>query len=241
MIMKYFHTFLIIISAALLVYEICLLLLYKKVSLSYFMIALSLVLLMYAFLALKGVLPVLLQRIISSMIVVFLVSFVVITFQVITTGMQRDTSSCDQLLILGAQVEGDSPSASLKYRLDASLEYLELYPDTTVIVSGGKGDGEDISEARCMADYLMDHGIDEDQIILEDQSTSTQENLEYSQKYFQGNKTIVISNSFHMYRVKKIAESLDIPISCYGASSHLITCVHFVIREYFALLKQFIV
>ena len=79
----------------------------------------------------------------------------------------------DVLIVLGCAVRGERVSLTLKLRLDAALEYLEHSPNTAVIVSGGKGDGENISEAEAMKRYLAAHGVDESRIITEDKSTST--------------------------------------------------------------------
>ena len=53
-------------------------------------------------------------------------------------------------------------------------------PETRVVVSGGQGKGEDVTEAFAMAQYLVSHGIAEEQISLEEKSRNTYENLKYS-------------------------------------------------------------
>ena len=58
------------------------------------------------------------------------------------------------IIVLGAGVNGSTPSLSMCNRLDAALAYLNANPVATVIVSGGQGPGEDITEAKAMADYL---------------------------------------------------------------------------------------
>lgn len=90
----------------------------------------------------------------------------------------RTYSSC-----WAAPLRGERVSLTLKLRLDAALEYLEHSPNTAVIVSGGKGDGENISEAEAMKRYLVSHGVDEGRIITEDKSTSTWENFKFSKRY----------------------------------------------------------
>ena len=71
-------------------------------------------------------------------------------------------------IVLGAKVKkGNIPSLALRYRLEAALEYAEAYPDIKLVVSGGQGPDEDIEEAIVMKDYLVEHGIEEERIILE--------------------------------------------------------------------------
>ncbi|MFD1902148.1 YdcF family protein [Enterococcus termitis] len=99
----------------------------------------------------------------------------------------RPTESPDTVLILGAQVKGSSkdnayPSTVLKERLDAAVPYLKEHPNVTVIVCGGQGDDEPDSEASVMAEYLRVNGIPNRQILLEDTSTRTKENIQNAQK-----------------------------------------------------------
>ena len=84
------------------------------------------------------------------------------------------------LIVLGAEVVGTKPSRSLNYRLNAAQDYLESYPESLCIVSGGKGDKEAISEAECMFRVLTERGIAAERILQEDRSTSTMENLSFS-------------------------------------------------------------
>ena len=88
--------------------------------------------------------------------------------------------SSDYLIVLGAGVNGTTPSQSLQERINAALEYLQTHPDAVCIVSGGKGSGEEISEAECMYRSLTAIGVDPERIWLEDQATSTLENLKFS-------------------------------------------------------------
>ena len=69
--------------------------------------------------------------------------------------------------MLGAQVQGDGPSLTLKKRLDKTLEFMQEHPDRTVIVSGGQGPDEAHTEASVMARYLIEHGADASRIIEE--------------------------------------------------------------------------
>ena len=81
------------------------------------------------------------------------------------------------MLILGCQVKPWGPSILLQDRLNEALEYLQEHPDITIVVSGGQGPDEPVSEARAMADYLIGHQVPETQILLEDQSHNTVQNF----------------------------------------------------------------
>lgn len=119
------------------------------------------------------------------------------------------------VIVLGARIYGDRVSRSMKGRLDAAIEYLNDNPQSACIVSGGQGDNESMSEASVMRRYLIEHGISEDRIYLEDESTDTEENLRFSRRIMQeqqlGENAAVATNDYHAYRAEKYArrEGLD--------------------------------
>ena len=94
--------------------------------------------------------------------------------------LQKPEPGLDYIVVLGAQVKGNRPSLALSHRIWEAAEYLKGNPKTRAILSGGKGTGEDISEAQCMRQELEKLGISEERLIEENKSTSTQENIAYS-------------------------------------------------------------
>ena len=136
---------------------------------------------------------------------------------------------------------GDVPSKALELRLKAALKYARENEDTTLILSGGQGFGEDITEAKCMENYLTAHGISQERLVLEEKSTSTKENLKFSDELTGCSKknTGILSNNFHVYRAVKLAEKLGYKHP-YGiaAVSDPIMQVHYVVREVAALVKE---
>lgn len=147
------------------------------------------------------------------------------------------------LIILGAGLKGDIPSEVLKYRLNKAVEYYKENPNTIFIVSGGQGKDESISEAEAMEIYLSKRGIPIKNIIKEDKSTSTYENLKFSdeiikQKGITGD-IAVMSNSFHMYRVKIISKKLNFPLKTVYAKTPAIVFPNYMLREYFAFFNEY--
>lgn len=153
------------------------------------------------------------------------------------------------LIILGCQVKSWGPSVLLQDRLDTALAYLDSHPDLTVVVSGGQGDDEPVSEARCMYDYLTAHGVDGTRILMEDQSHSTFENFRFSwdileaQGYDLTQGVLVVSNGFHLTRAKMLAGRVGFTeVSTLAApSSHLPSHLYMLVREPLALVKSFVV
>ncbi len=150
----------------------------------------------------------------------------------------------DFIIVLGAQVRGETPSLTLQYRLDSAYEYLEENPQTLAILSGGQGPDEGISEAEAMRRYLVDKGISEERLILEDKSTNTEENLKYSFEIIENikeeSKVSIVTNRFHVLRGKLIAADLGKKVGGIGAKNYVYLIPNYYLREFFAVVKEIV-
>lgn len=150
-------------------------------------------------------------------------------------------SGLDYVVVLGAQVKADGPSKTLRLRLDKAAEYAEQNPETILILSGGQGEGEPMTEAAAMEQYLIKKGIKKEQLLLEERSASTLENLVYSYELMEKKpaKVGVLTSNFHVYRAKKIAEKQGISdIRSIAAESDRLLFFHFCFRDALAILKD---
>ena len=130
----------------------------------------------------------------------------------IISGARSDEAEADCLIVLGAGLRNGSPSLILRRRLNAAIDYLVKWGDIPVIVTGGLGRGESITEAEAMFRYLRDRGVDEGLIWKEEESTSTRENLTFALSIMEEKgadidsvKVAIVSSEFHLYRAKLIA------------------------------------
>ena len=168
--------------------------------------------------------------------------FIAVEIPIVKNARTDSDPERDYLIVLGAAVHGDRPSLALENRLKGAIEYLEKYPESLVIVSGGPGKGENISEAQMMAQYLTGHGIAAERIIKEDKSTSTKENLTFSFNIIKergdnpdGNVAIV-SSCYHLYRAKSMAKLLGAEAAgVAGPFDYPIATLNYFIREAFAV------
>lgn len=169
--------------------------------------------------------------------------FIILEGLIISSSSKKADAGADYLIVLGAQVRGTVVSKSLQKRLDAAYIYLTDNPDTVAIVSGGKGSGENISEAEAMKNYLTAKGISPSRIIMEDKSTNTEENIRFSRKFFkkENPKVVIVTNNFHVFRAVKIAHKQGIG-SAQGlaAPSDIILLINYYIREAAGVLKDFL-
>ena len=174
--------------------------------------------------------------------------------------------STDYVVVLGYQVQNGEVSKTLEYRLDKAYEYAKVHPNTVFILSGGKNGGEEVSEAEVMYDYLKKRGVPEYQMIKEEQSSSTYENLVYSKLIIDERErnrrgwikdllsrsgylsppdeevTIrvgIVTSNFHVLRAKSIAKHVGIEhVSGIAAKSDPVLFLHLCVRECLAILKD---
>ena len=146
----------------------------------------------------------------------------------------------DVLIVLGAQVRGTKPSLMLAERLMAAYEYLEAHPESICVVSGGQGPEEEITEADCMADWLIARGVSPGRILREDRSVSTEENLLFSAQVLAENglplSARIVTNEFHMYRGRWYAAKAGILAGSLPAGTAFWLLPTFAVREQYALL-----
>lgn len=177
---------------------------------------------------------------VSAVVLLGIVCFAALCSLVVSGMKTSARKNLDYVVVLGAHVKGDVPSKALELRLKAALKYARENEDTILVLSGGQGFGEDITEAKCMENYLTAHGISRERLVLEEKSTNTKENLKFSDALTgcRQKNTGILSNNFHVYRAVKIAEKAGYEHP-YGiaAPSDPIMQVHYVVREAAALIK----
>ncbi len=152
----------------------------------------------------------------------------------------------DAVIVLGAGVNGETPSAALQSRIRAAAAYLEEHPDVPVVLSGGQGPGEAITEAEAMRRALWTRSETQNaRYLLEDRSTSTAENLRFSRAVLeeQGVDTdaaviAVVTNDFHCFRAHMIAQKQGLHIVEVPAElPWWWLTANYYVREAFAVVK----
>ena len=150
----------------------------------------------------------------------------------------------DFIIILGAQIRKDGTlTPLLKARVDKAIDFgnkqYELTKKKIVYIpSGGKGSDEVMAEAEAIKDYLISKGIKEKQIIVEDKSTSTTENMKYSKEIInEVNETAKVSfatTSYHVFRSGVIANEQGIDCEGMGSKTKWYFYTNAIIREFIA-------
>lgn len=170
---------------------------------------------------------------------------------IITTSGQPDwarAGQADYAVVLGANVKTDgTASRIMRQRLRAAVEFMEKNPDAMVILSGGKGDDEPISEAECMYRTIVEMGADPSRLLLEENSVDTRDNLMFSWEIIESRggteKAIaVITSEFHQRRAGYIGDALGIETCAVPAhTDQWFYRVNYTLREVFAFVKAALV
>jgi len=194
-----------------------------------------------------------------------MVIMIIVQMMILGTVPETAEQNLDYVIVLGAAVKKDGISKTLKLRLDKAAEYAFQNPDTVLVLSGGQGVSEPETEAMVMQAYLLQCGVPEKQILLEDRSRNTTENIAYSRHLIetqkpkpqprqflppmpnaavveseqQSAKVGMLTSNFHLYRTMKIAEKQGMEgLQGIAAESDRILFVHFCFRDCFAILKD---
>jgi len=153
----------------------------------------------------------------------------------------------DVIIVPGAALRADgTPGEALTSRLLTALEQLEQYPESVVVVSGGQGSDEPLSEAQSMSQWLETQGIAETRIILESASQSTSQNFSYSLDLLENmgydldtTRILIVSSDYHLFRAKLLAERRCTLVSTLGVPAvSLFQSVYNYVREPFAVVKE---
>lgn len=171
-------------------------------------------------------------------------SFVIIEGCIWGVGARYDkeAENADYLLVLGAGLNGDQPSASLAARLDRAAQYLEEFPNTRAVMCGGQGPDEIIPEAVAMFRYLTDRGVSPERLLLEQESSNTLQNIAHAKTILdklengQPYTTAVLSNEFHLWRARKLMEQAGLmPYGVPAPTPNPALKAVYGIREYFSI------
>lgn len=142
-------------------------------------------------------------------------------------------------IVLGAKVNGTTPSLSLQYRLDAAFAYAEEHPNVKLVLTGGQGRDEAISEAEAMESQLIERGISKERLLTEHQSTSTYENLKYALPLLPESvdTVTIITSDYHVARARYIAEQLGLKTDAVAAKTPKSVEAKSHVRERLAVMK----
>ncbi|SDF77674.1 Uncharacterized SAM-binding protein YcdF, DUF218 family [Lentzea fradiae] len=188
----------------------------------------------------------------GSAIGLFLVSayiaflFVSLLLYSVIYGRTGRRSGFDGIIVLGAGLIGSRVPKLLANRLDRAMRlyHRERGAGRTpvIVVTGGQGADEEVSEAFAMREYLVERGIPADEIVLEDQATTTDENLRYSKALLadrgHSGRIVAVTNNYHVFRTAVLSRNQGLRLQVIGAPTAWYFVPSAFLREFVALLVR---
>lgn len=182
--------------------------------------------------------------IVSAGCIVFAALFIFVA----VSGHQNTARGTEKIIIIpGAGLRGEEASSLLEFRLRAALSFWRQNPEALLVVSGGQGAQESISEGIAMQRWLLAHGVSQNNILLEGKSTSTEENFLFSRQVLLeagidiDQPTVIITNSFHAYRSQQYARRAGFTqISFYPAKIDVFSALPTYLREVLAIIDLWV-
>ncbi|MFD1151677.1 YdcF family protein [Saccharothrix hoggarensis] len=184
----------------------------------------------------------------SLLIVAAYVAFLFVSLLLysIAYGSVGRRTGFDAIVVLGAGLIGDRVPPLLASRLDRAIHVYRREVDAgrapLLVVSGGQGSDEAVSEAAAMREYLLRRDVPDDRIVPEDRATTTEENLRYSAKLLVdrgwNGRAVAVTNNFHVFRAAVLARRLKLRMQIIGAPTARYFLPSAFLREFVALLAQ---
>ena len=169
------------------------------------------------------------------------VIFLIAEALILAPGLRTAPEGLDYIVVLGARVNGTEPSGALRNRIQVAASYLWDNPDAIAVLSGGQGEGEDMTEAQCMYENMIARGIDPARLILEDRSTDTSENLRYSRALVPEDASVgLVTNNFHMCRSLGLARGMNWETEAVPVATSLFSLPHYLMREFIGVIYEFV-
>ena len=155
---------------------------------------------------------------------------------------EADPSRTDAIVVLGAQVKADGTlSVQLQWRLDKALEIYRSHPQL-IVVCGAQGTDEPVTEAEAMRSYLVANGVPENQVLMDDTSFNTRQNLANAKKLLpEGARSVlIVTSNYHLPRALAIASDAGLEACGVGSPIKLIWWPKNHFREALAWVKYWL-
>lgn len=179
------------------------------------------------------------MRAVFWVLVMIVMYFGFVTYLVSAQSKRDETRQADAAIVLGAAVWAGTPSPVLRARLDHALLLFQNKQVTKIVVTGGVGRGDNMSEAAASAEYLLSKGVPSDAILREELGRSTYESLQNATVLAQDasiRRVLLVSDPFHMLRSLKMAQ--DLGLEAYASPTQTSPISTRPLEEQFYMLRE---
>jgi uncharacterized SAM-binding protein YcdF (DUF218 family) len=151
--------------------------------------------------------------------------YVAVTFAMVYWASRHDGArQADAIIVLGAAQYNGRPSLVLQDRLDHALALYEAGLADTIVVTGGRREGDRFTEATTGYNYLRAEGVPDEALLKEVGGTSSYESLAASARFLVERdllEVVLVTDGYHALRVEAIAEDLGLEASVSPSLSRL--------------------
>ncbi|MDO4867493.1 MAG: YdcF family protein [Clostridia bacterium] len=121
-------------------------------------------------------------------------------------GLARDAGGADTAIVLGMALENGRPTRDLRFRIEAAERFAREHPGAKLILTGGNPVGGVASEAEVMRDLLVEKGVPEARILLEQEAVDTRQNFANAARMIDPRQPVaIVTSSWHMSRAVRLA------------------------------------
>jgi uncharacterized SAM-binding protein YcdF (DUF218 family) len=171
------------------------------------------------------------NRVLIGLFLVLFAYYGVTLIQVMAAGRSHDSPQVDAIVVLGVAQYDGRPSPQLAARLDHVVTLWNDDVAPIVVVTGGNQPGDRFTEAEASQIYLVDRGVPEDVIVMEDRGTTTYESLAAVAVLLEDAQAgdgatvevVVVTDPYHAYRSKLIAEEVGLEAHASSTPTSVVT------------------
>lgn len=189
------------------------------------------------------------KRLMLYVLIPIIVVFLIVEMIIFSGFLEKPKEEPQYIVVLGTTVYEHGPCYLLRQRLSEAAKWANVYPEATIVVTGGQGATEPFTEGSEMKRYLVEElGISADRILVEETSMNTYENMTFSGAIieevdenfsYESTPVLLVTNNFHMYRAMQIAKKAGFEeLSGAPSGTYIYLFPHYMVREFFAIIKN---
>ena len=151
--------------------------------------------------------------------IILLIAFIlvlvvgVLASRIYSFGNTRSDASADAAIVLGAAVWSSGVSPVFRERINHGIDLYRNGKVRKLIFTGGQGNPGEPTESSAARDYALQNGVPLQDILIEQKSHTTYENILYAKQVADSNgikKVLIVSDPLHMKRAVLMAQDVGL-------------------------------
>lgn len=174
--------------------------------------------------------------------------YIITAFSIYSFSQRQTSCEGDVAIVLGAAVWTNIPSPVFRERINHAINLYKEGKVGKIIFTGGKAEGDELSESETGRRYAIGGGVDDSDILVETTSATTYQNILNSKKIIDENNfdsVVIVSDPLHLKRANMMADKLGIDACSSATPTTRYTGAHqrltFLLRETYFYLQHFVI